>query len=440
MAWPRTRFFARNTLPVAVVFFLCAVTGSFPAACAQDKQGEQGKQGQTVPPQPYDSIAANNVGYDGPGRDPVNDLPGPVIHIGLLAPLHGPHQAEGAAMVAAAQMALHDVAQRRLPGGRRVVLALGDESGPAWAHVSEELLRLVTDGQAVAVVTSASGDVAHLSEQVGNRIGVPVLTLASDATTTQINIPWIFRLGPSDAQQAQGMAQDIYRKRGLKSVLLVAEDDHDGRTGAEAMRKAAEKLGAPAPDTLVLNALQPDFGPLLARLQARPPQAIVLWTQPETAGGLLQTIRKEEARSPIYLSQKAAQSGSGLVSGAGIAPSGAADKMETAGLWTTASDGEDAVAWKDFAGRYQQATGSVPSPAAAETYDAITLVVRALRTAGPNRARVRDQIARTRDHAGVSGTIFFDNEGNDRTGVHLVSMARKGKGPARALPVKKEGK
>ncbi|MGC9291526.1 MAG: ABC transporter substrate-binding protein [Acidobacteriaceae bacterium] len=442
MAGPCTHFAARNALPIAVALFLCAIAGRPPAARAQgqqDQQVKQEKQGRTASPPPYDSIAANSVGYDGPGRGPAYDLPGTIIHIGLLAPLHGPHQAEGAAMAAAAQMALHDAGQRPLSGGRRVALALGDESGPAWGHVSEELLRLVADEQAVAVVTSASGDVAHLSEQVGNRIGVPVLTLSSDATTTQIDIPWIFRLGPGDAQQAQAMAQEIYRKRDRSPVLLVTEDDHDGRVGAEAVRKAAEKLGAPAPDMLVLNALQPDFGPVLARLQARPSQALILWTQPETVGGLLTAIGKGDARTPIYLSQKAAQSGSGLVP----APFDTADKVDTAGLWTTASDGEDAAAWKAFARRYQQTTGNVPSPVAARTYDAITLVVRALRTAGPNRARVRDQIARTRDFPGVAGAISFDNEGNDRTGVHLVRMVRmvrKEKGPVRALPVKKEGK
>lgn len=442
LAGPCTHFAARNALPVAVVLFLCAIAGSLPAARAQGQQDQQGqtvkqeKQGQAAPPRPYDSIAANRVGYDGPGRGTANDLPGKVIHIGLLAPLHGPHQAEGAAMAAAAQMALHDAGQHPLYGGRRVALTLGDESGPAWGHVSEELLRLVTDAQAVAVVTSASGDVAHLSEQVGNRIGVPVLTLSSDATTTQIDIPWIFRLGPGDAQQAQTMVREIYRTRNRNPVLLVTEDDHDGRVGAEAVRKAAEKLGAPAPDTLVLNALQPDFGPVLARLQSRPSQALILWTQPETAGGLLTAIGKGDARTPIYLSQKAAQAGSGLV----FASSGAADKVDTVGLWTTAVDGKDAAAWKAFARRYQQATGNVPSPVAAGTYDAITLVVRALRTVGPNRARVRDQIARARDFPGVAGAISFDKEGNDRTGVHLVRMARKEKGPVRALPVKKEGK
>ncbi len=398
-------FFAK---PLAIAVFLFAITGGVSAACAQDKQG----------PQPYASIRSNGVHYAGPGREPAYDLAGPVNHIGLLVPLHGTQKAEGEAMVAAAQMALHDVAQKPLPGGFRVALALADESGPSWGHLSEVLLHLVLDQQVVAVVTSASGDTAHISEQVGNRIGVPILTLSSDATTTQINIPWIFRMGPSDALEAQIMAQEIYGDRGLKKILLITERDHDGRVGGEALQQAAQRLGAPLPDDLVLDPQQPDFSPLLARVQALSPQAIILWTQPETAARLLQTISKEEAHTPIYFSQKAAQAGSGL----DFFLSDKVKSKDTAGIWRSVSGGQNLTSQNDFARRYQQVTGVFPSPAAADTYDAICLVVRALRTSGPNRARVRDQIAKVRDFPGVSGSISFDDEGNNTTSLHLVRI------------------
>ena len=413
MAKSFPRFFAK---PVAVL--LCAMVGSVAVACAQDRKNS---------PQPYASIATNGVSYAGPGRETVYDLTGPVIHIGLLAPLHGPQKAEGDAMVAAAQMALQDMAQKPLPGGRRVALVVGDESGPSWAHISDVLMHLVFDEQAVAVATSTNGDAAHISEQVGNRIGVPILTLSSDATTTQVDVPWIFRMGPSDALAAQTMAQEMYRNRGLKQVLLLTERDHDGRVGGAAVQQAARGLGAPAPDALVLDSLQPDFGPLLARMQAQPPQAIVLWTQPETAGRLLQAIGKAEVRAQIYLSPKAAQAGSGL----DFPASDALGKKDSgsAGVWTVVSGEKNASAQETFARRYRQATGTSPSPAAAETYDAMCLIARALRATGPNRARVRDQIARVKDFPGASGTISFDDEGNNPTSIHLVRLEKR-QGPA----------
>jgi branched-chain amino acid transport system substrate-binding protein len=371
-------------------------------------------------PVPYASIGSEGVTYAGPGREASYNLAGPTIHIGLLAPLHGPQQADGEAIVRAAQMALQDAEQKPLPGGLHLTLAIGDESGPAWGRVTDALLRLVFNDHAVAIVTSARGTTAHLSEQVGNKIGVPVLTLSSDATTTQINLPWIFRLGPSDAQQAQVIAQDIYRVRGFRHVLLVTERDHDGRMGGREFVEATHQLGVPNLASLVINPLQPGTGSLLALIKTQPPQAIVFWTQPEVARKLLEAIHAGGVHTLIYLSQETAQEGSGLKSlrqnTAGVKdPAGV-------GIYTVATPLDETPSHESFARRYQAAAGTLPSPVAAEAYDAVRLVAQAVRVAGPNRARVRDHVSNIRNFAGVSGTISFDGQGDNRTEACLVRL------------------
>ena len=127
-----------------------------------------------------------------------------------------------------------------------MALVTRDESGP-WGHASNEIVHMVFDDQAVALITSTDGGAAHLAEQVGNKIGVPILTLSSDTTTTEINLPWIFRLGPTDAMQAQAFARDIYQAKKLQRVVLLTQDDHDSRVGGEEFEKAARAMNAPAP-------------------------------------------------------------------------------------------------------------------------------------------------------------------------------------------------
>jgi branched-chain amino acid transport system substrate-binding protein len=375
---------------------------------------------QSGAPVPYASIGSTGVSYAGAGRGPSYDLAGPVIHIGVLAPLNGPQKADGEAIVRAAQMALEDAAEQPLPGGLRLELAIGDESGPAWGRVSDAVLHLVFNDHAVAIVTSTSGVTTHLSEQVGNKLGVPVLTLSTDATTTQINLPWIFRLGPSDTQQAHVIARDIYRERGFRRVLLVTEHDHDGRMGGREFVEAAHKLAMPAPDSLAIDPLRPDASLLMAHIKTKPPQAIVFWTQPEIAKKLLEAIRGNGIHAPIYLSQETAQEGSGLKllteNTAGVKdPSGA-------GVYTVASVLEATPLHESFARRYLASTGSLPGPVAAEAYDAVRMIARAVREAGPNRARVRDHLSNTQDLEGVSGKLSFDGEGNNRADVGLVRL------------------
>lgn len=367
---------------------------------------------------PYDSIAIDGETYVGPARQSSWDQTGTMLYIGLLAPLHGPEMADGEALVAAARMALRDATRHPLSNGRRIRLAIGDESGPSWGHVSDVILHLVLQRDVMALITSANGTDAHVSEQVGNRIGVPILTLSTDATTTQIDIPWIFRLGPSDTMQAQIIAHNLYRERGLKSVLLISDADHDGRGGSEAMHQAAQSLAAPAPDDNVLDPLHPDFASLLARIHLNPPQAIVLWTRSDIAAILLSSLQHADIHAPVYLSQQAAQAGSGF------AFSPLAGQV-TDDPQSVIADGSDAAARASFVSRYRQQTGRPPSAAAAEAYDAVCITVRALRAAGPNRARVRDQLAKVRDFRGASGAIRFDRQGNNPTQIHLVALAQE---------------
>jgi len=64
----------------------------------------------------------------------------------------------------------------------------------------------------------------------------------------------------------------------------------------------------------------------------------------------------------------------------------------------------------------------VPSLAAAEVYDAVRLLAAGLREAGPNRARLRDRLAKVSNFAGASGIISFDGAGNNQAEVALTPL------------------
>jgi len=358
--------------------------------------------------QPYASINRRAIDYTGPDREAARDLAGPEIKIGLIAPLQGARKAEGDALVTAAQMAIEDESATPLAGGPRLALAVRDESG-LWGRASSEIVKLVVDDRAVAVITSSDGRAAHLSEQVGNRLGVPVVTLATDATTTQINIPWLFRIVPNDAAQAHAFAESIYREHGFRKVLLISESDHDGRLGAEEFEKAARHLQAPAPGRIEITLPLVDAESLSKTIQAQESEAIVLWTSAATAAQLLEGI--SGTRSGFYLCRKALE----------IPLISAAKGKQN--IWIAASRAVAPGSGSgSFAERYRARTGVAPGPAATEVYDAVRLVVQALRESGPNRARLRDALAMRSEYRGVSGVIAFDGAGNNQAAVALVPL------------------
>ncbi len=391
------------------VFSVLLITSLFAAAVASSQTAA-----------PYAEIDPRAVGYAGPGRDAAHDLPGTEIRIGLIVPLQGPREAEGKALRLAAQLALQDEAAVPFPDHRRLALAVRDESGP-WGRASSEIVRLVFDDRAVALVTSAEGGTAHLAEQVGNKIGIPILTLSSDATTTEINLPWIFRLGPTDAAEARAFARDIYGQRKLSRVVLVTEENHDGRLGGEEFEKAAQQFRAASPPLrITLSTSLSSFQTLAAQISASHPEALVLWTGPESAAALIPFLRETMPAIPIYLCSKAGQSfgEAGTRERCRTCPASAA----AGDLWTASSARTASAEREAFERRYRERAGIAPSATAAEAYDAVRLLATALRESGPNRARLRDALVKQPRLSGVSGPIAFDGAGNNQVEVKLVPL------------------
>ncbi len=357
-------------------------------------------------PEPYAVIPRDAVNYSGPGRDAHHDLQGFEIKIGLLAPLTGPHQEEGKALLEAALLAIEDEAASPLPEGRHLSIVPRDQSGP-WGRTSNEVVHLVYEDQAVAIVTSLGGGSAHLAEQVGNKVGIPVLTLSSDPTTTQINLPWIFRLGPTDAQQARAFARDIYGARKLKQVILITENGHDGRVGGEQFEKAARELNAPPVIQLAIDPADWNPDSVAKQIAAQKPDAVVFWTGHETAAKLVPRFRSKFPAAPVYLCQEAAQ--------------GRFDRDQM-NIWIATPRLAESPLRETFEKRFRERAGALPTPAAAQAYDAVRILAAALRRSGPNRARLRDALAELSPYAGASGVISFDHAGNDLSDVTLVRL------------------
>jgi hypothetical protein len=73
--------------------------------------------------------------------------------------------------------------------------------------------------------------------------------------------------------------------------------------------------------------------------------------------------------------------------------------------------------------RYREQTGHDPTVAAREICDAVRLLATAVRTAGLNRARVRDYLASGTTFFGVSGAVSFDKAGNSKSEFVLQGAA-----------------
>jgi len=358
---------------------------------------------------PYATLDRQSVAYHGPAVSAEKELSDGAAVIGIILPLKGAQQTEGKALLAAAQLAIEEEqATGPLADGRRVELAARDESGP-WGQASMEILKLFEQDHALAILTSANGTSAHLAEQIANKISVPILTLASDPTTTEANVPWLFRIGPSDTDQARAFCRHIYGDLRLRKVLLVEQADHDGRTGGAEFEKAANAANAPAPLRVEVTDSSETLESLRELLQKNEPDAVVVWSDAPVADTILALIEKVRPSTPVFLCRKAAQ-------------------LRTAGTnsgesFTIDSQTSDhAGNRKKFQPAYFARTGTNPGMGANEVYQAVHTVAAALRTTGVNRVLLRDSLANGNKQHEPANLLTFDPAGNSLQEFAVVKL------------------
>jgi len=399
---------------------LCRVLLSLAILAVCFRTAAQSDSGAT---KPYATLDRQSVAYRGPVRATEKDLPDGVAVIGMILPLRGPRQSEGKAMLAAAQMALEaEQSLGPLPDGRKLALVARDESGP-WGQASSEILKLVEQDHALALLTSANGNSAHVAEQIANKIGIPILTLSSDPTTTQTNVPWLFRLGPSDTDQARAFCQRIYTQLGLQKVLLIVQMDHDGRIGAAEFEKAATYLKAVPPERLGIAAAAPNLESVGERVQAAGADAIVIWTDAPLAQQLLPFIHKAQPSAPVFLCRKAAQMGT--ESDSEHASLVAKEKFQTSEEFFTVQSlqKEREVPEDTFWQLYLARTGLTPGIAATDAYEAVHRIVAALRAAGTSRVLLRDYLANAGRFHDATRITSFDPAGNSVQEFTIVKLS-----------------
>jgi branched-chain amino acid transport system substrate-binding protein len=346
--------------------------------------------------QPYRVMDKGQVSFQGPGRGLDSDITGGTIKIGLLLPLEGARADQGKLLLQAAQIAVdeanEEIAAIGLSG--KYALAVRNES-EQWGRASNAIVQLIVEEQVVAVVTSVDGKIAHQAEQIVNKLAAPVLTLSSDPTTTRINIPWIFRAVPSDTEQAKAMLASIYRDEKAHKVLLIVEEDYDGRMGGEEFARAVSAAGKEAPRRLDVDDQNVSAEDLIQKIVSSQADVVVVWSGSRVSREVVSAVSRNKASLTLYLSGKATAFLTEAESGQTGRP------IPSQGLTNEA-----------FARAYKRKTGVDPVLAAEQMNLAVSSVIAATRVVGANRVRVRDYLASGARVGVGTDAASFDPAGN----------------------------
>lgn len=350
-----------------------SATGRFPSVL--DSPADfSGWRGETTPPNTLDSIRIGYFAPDAPG-DPV-----------------------GAPMLDAANLA---ITEANAGGGYQGVpfrLVIRWNYHP-WGAASKQVTHLVFRDSVWAVIGSLDGRFTHIAEQIVTKAWVPLLApVSADPTLNYVRVPWMFRLPPDEKKQAAVLVRDGIKSLPLQSIGVITSTDHDGRTFASELLPWLEKAGSQAAFHFEISSRDFDVAAIVRRLGGFHPDGVILRLPREELLALMTGMGKADISVPVFLPWIP-----------GVSPEDLRSRSLGNVYCIRPFDPTGNARYQTFETTYRARFGVAPTPAAAYTYDAVQILLRAIRTSGLSRAGIRDAIAGMQDYQGVTGKIHWDN-------------------------------
>ncbi len=390
---------------------------------------------QAAPPcTPFLNHRQASLDYHGPAEDmPASGE----IRIAWFGPTDDSH-ALGADMWCAANLAIEEANAASAPSE---ALSSGVAPGagsrcesfrliPRWAENPwgtgvSQLARMIYEEEPIAVLGSVDSSTTHLAEQIVAKANLPLVSpIATDKSLTLAGVPWMFSCAPSDLAIAHVLVEGVLSElgpRGGRIALLCATDHESRMTSQEVVREFARRQRPPAFRFEIPTGAH-NVSRQLNALSNGAPDAVLIIAGSEDSARLLLGIRGvwpsgvpgTEVRSAPRLFGSQTMARAPFKEMAGSAAEGVCFPRVAQ---VDTSRGDTAR----FTERFAALRKHPPDDTAFLTYDATRLLLDSIRRAGPNRARVRDELARA-FWAGIGGVIRFDGTGqNTRADVQLAT-------------------
>jgi len=373
----------------------------------------------------FSDLRTRQTDYAGPGRQmsPPTDVK--EVLIGYFGP-NEPSDPQGGDMWNAACLAIE---QANRAGGYKDMpfrLVPGWSDNP-WGTGVTEVTRMAYVHKVWAIIGGIDGPSTHLAEQVVAKARLTLLSSAStDKTVNLANVPWMFSCLPADHLQAPVLARATASEVGDESFLLVSAVDHDSHLFTVELTKAFARHKLTPSYHFEFKPGQKNIDELVEKIAHTETHSLVVIAAAADSAQIVSTVRQKGFNGHIfggpYMGKRT------FIEQAGNAAEGIVFPL----LYTHCKES------KSFDEKYMTRFGKQPDYLAAHTYDAVNLLVAAIRKAGLNRALIRDAISELSAWKGVTGTIRWDPLGANNRVVNL-GMIRNGRVISASMPHDPDG-
>jgi len=339
------------------------------------------------------------------------------VTIGAIEVLSGPNAKYGISIKNGFDLALSKVNKTGVLGGRPLAIAYEDSAGNKDQALNAARKLIGAKKVPLLLGPTLSNEMFAVGP-VANQRKIPIVGTSTTANGITAIGPYVFRTSLPESDVVPVTLSTAQKKLGIKKVaVMYGNDDAFTKSAYEVMKAALQKLHIKVLATETFGSKDTDFSAQMTKIKSLSPDAIVVSALVEAGAGIL--LEKKALGFPASVR---VIGGNGLNSPQVPKIAGAAANGTLVGSpWFIGKPGQ---ANQNFVKAYRAKYGSDPDQFAAQAYDTLFIVAKAIDKAGAaDPQKIRTALTTTK-YDGVMGPFTFSKTRDpaDTSGVVVIEM------------------
>ena len=343
---------------------------------------------------------------------------GQTVPVGAIEILSGPNSAYGVAIRAGLELALDEINQKGVLGGRKIALTVEDSAANKDQAINAAR-KLIGRDHVVAIIGPTLSNEMFAVGPVTNERKIPTLGTSTTATGITDIGPYIFRTSLPESDVIPVTLKKAI-SRGVKTIaLMYANDDAFSKSGYDVMKAAAQKAGLKILAEESFGSKDTDFSAQLTKIRSLKPDAVGISALVEpVAGVLLQAKQLGFGKETLFIGGNGSNSPKlGEIAGS------AADGLIVGSPWFI---GKPDPLNQKFVTSFRAKYNRDPDQFAAQAYDAMFVMAKAIDSAGAaDPEKIRDALQKT-NYTGVMGPLSFTDHRDPASAEGVVVLVMQG--------------
>lgn len=303
--------------------------------------------------------------------------------------------------------------------GHPLVLHIEDTQGDNTRAVNA-VKKLIKKDKVCAVIGPSLSGSSMACIPVATEAQVPLVSCASAAiiTTPVEERHWIFKVGPDDSHAAVRIFEHM-NANGISKVGIMSGTTGFGAAGRDQLKKLSGDFGIAVVADETYNPTDTDMTAQLISIRKSGAQAVINWSIVPAQSIIPKNMQQLQMTIPLYQSHgfanvKYAEAAGDAAEGC-IFPAGRIMAVDT-----LAVDQPQKPVLAAYKNAYETAYNDHVSTFGGHAYDALWIVVNALKKVGDDPAKIREELEKT-SFVGVGG--IFEFSAKDHCGLDKEDFA-----------------